>query len=124
MRAYLRQQRANHEEFLEVFRILNGGGNEDVDVNNSTSEEPLLFRGKNLMEVYAGPGCSQFGRDLVKVMFGEEKDSYIMYYLIGKVRNRKGSRESCSEKIRKLFEGKFLITVCLTGFFSNFSIRF
>ena len=69
------EEKANNEEFVRVLSaVLNG---ETPEVENSVSHPEVIWNGKNLMGLYAGPEPSKFGRKLAVEMFGEKETSLL-----------------------------------------------
>ena len=102
MKKLRNEERANNEEFLSVLHVLLTGENENLE--NSDDAEPILWKGENLMSLYAGPEPSKFGRKLGMKMFGEKEFSLLKTHIIGPVRNRKDTRNAVPEDQRKIFE--------------------
>ena len=102
MKKLRNEERANNEEFLSVLHVLLTGENE-IHENNDDGE-PILWKGENLMSLYAGPEPSKFGRKLGMKMFGEKEFSLLKTHIIGPVRNRKDTRSAVPEDQRKIFE--------------------
>ena len=58
----------------------------------------------NLLEIFAGPEPSKFGRKIAVSMFGGRKTSFLKTHIIGPVRNSKETRIPIVEEHRKVFE--------------------
>ena len=102
MKKLRNKERANNEEFLSVLHALLTGENENHE--KSDDGESILWKGENLMSLYAGPEPSKFGRKLGMKMFGEKEFSLLKTHIIGPVRNRKNTRSALPDDQRKIFE--------------------
>ena len=97
------EEKANNEEFVRVLSaVLNG---ETPEVDNSVSHPEVIWNGKNLMGLYAGPEPSKFGRKLAVEMFGEKETSLLK--IIGPLKGRREARTPVQEEARHVFEGLF-----------------
>ena len=99
------EEKANNEEFVRVLSaVLNG---ETPEVDNSVSHPEVIWNGKNLMGLYAGPEPSKFGRKLAVEMFGEKETSLLKSQIIGPLKGRREARTPVPEEARHAFEGLF-----------------
>ena len=108
MKKLRNEERTINEEFLSVLHVLLTGENENHE--NNDDDEPILWKGENLMSLYAGPEPSKFGLNLGMKMFGEKEFSLLKTVVIGSVRNRKDTRSAVPEDQRKIFESNRFLT--------------
>ena len=92
--------KADNAEFFSVVASEMSG--EQLCADNSSNEQ-VMFKGRNLMSIVATSDPSQFGRDLTKAIFGEEKDCALKNYMIGKERCKTNSRPRVDLQLEKLF---------------------
>ena len=96
------EEKANNEGFVRVLSaVLNG---ETPEVDNSVSHPEVIWNGKNLMGLYAGPEPSKFGRKLAVEMFGEKETSLLKTQIIGLLKGRREARTPVPEEARHAFE--------------------
>ena len=94
-------------------------------MDNSASHPEVIWNGKNLMGLYAGPEPSKFGRKLAVEMFGEKETSLLKTQYIGPLKGRREARTPVSEEARHDFEGfSNLITITPFVFFRMFFLRY
>ena len=112
------EEKAINEEFVSVLNAVLNGDTPEVD--NSASHPEVIWNGKNLMGLYAGPEPSKFGCKLAVEMFGEKETSLLKTQIIGPLKSRREARTAVSEEARHAFEGFFnLITITPFVFFSH-----
>ena len=89
-------------------------------MDNSVSQPEVIWNGKNLMGMYAGPEPSKFGRKLAVEMFVEKETSLLKTQTIGLLKGRREARTPVSEEARHAFEGFFNpLTITPFVFLSN-----
>ena len=81
------EEKANNEEMINVLNVVMKGKEPNVD--NVSNHEAIMWNGKNLLELFAGPEPSRFGRQLAVKMWGSRKESLLKTKMIGPVRCRK-----------------------------------
>ena len=67
------EEKANNEEWLRILNSVVKGREPDSD--NSTEHPPIMWGGDNLMEIFAGPEPSKFGRKIAVSLFGGRETS-------------------------------------------------
>ena len=92
--------KADSAEFLSVVASLLS--EEPLSADNSSNEQ-VMFKGRNLMSIVATSDPCQFGRNLAKAIFGEEKDCALINYMIGKERCKTNSRPRVDPQLEKVF---------------------
>ena len=96
------EEKANNEEMINVLNVVMKGKEPNVD--NVSNHEAIMWNGKNLLELFAGPEPSRFGRQLAVEMWGSRKESLLKTKMIGPVRCRKECRTPLDDKNRTVFE--------------------
>ena len=101
-------ERASNLEFLgSVEHFLFG---ESLFVDNNLSTEPVFVNGKDCMQLPAGKEPFEFGRELGKFIFGENRDCQLITHMIGPKRNHSDMRSRVSPDLETAFESLFLIS--------------
>ena len=92
--------KADSTEFLNVVKI--ELSREATRATNSDAE-PVMHKGTNLMTISAGPDLSQFGRELAKAIFGEDKNCLLINFMIGSERSKANARPRVELQLERLF---------------------
>ena len=96
------EEKANNEEWLRILNSVVKGREPDSDI--STEHPPIMWREDNLLEIFAGPEPSKFGRKIAVSMLGGRETSILKTHIIGPVKNRNETRIPIVEEHRKFFE--------------------
>lgn len=110
MNGLLKHFKAEKKEFLSILRAhleVHGSPSLPGGVNNEETEPAIMYKGKNLLAIYAPEMPSLFGRELGRVLFGEGAACELTRTLIGAASNRKEARKACDEVRFNLFKGLF-----------------
>ena len=94
------EMKADNTEFLNVVQSELSG--EAIGANNSDAE-PVMHKGRNLMTLCAGPDPSQFGRELAKAIFGQDKNCFLINFMIGSERCKGNARPRVELQLERLF---------------------
>ena len=94
------EMKADKTEFLNVVQSELSG--EAIRANNSDAEA-LMHKGRNLMTICAGPDPSQFGRELAKAIFGEDKNYFLINFMTGCERSKANARPRIELQLERLF---------------------
>ena len=94
------EMKADNTEFLNVVQSELSG--ETIGANNSDAE-PVMHKGRNLMTLCAGPDPSQFGRELAKAIFGQDKNCLLINFMIGSERSKANARPRVELQLERLF---------------------
>jgi len=98
------ENKANTEEFLNVVTMIECGNLDTSSSNSSSPGDSILHDGENLLELFAGPQPSKFGRVLARKLFGSHQECKLMTESIGKPGPQ---RSPCDVTLRDKFEGLF-----------------
>ena len=107
----LKIRKSEKREFLNIWAAhlkVNVTGSEEP-VNSDEGLRPLMWKNKNLMELYASEKHSVFGRKLGRELFGEGKVCELISLIIGKNSTRENTRSPCYEERYQLFKGQFSV---------------
>ena len=103
----LKIRKLEKREFLNIWAAhlkFNVTGTEEA-VNSDVGLRPLIWKNKNLMELYASEKPSVYGRKLGRELFGEGKVCELLSLIIGKNSTRENTRSPCNEERNQLFKG-------------------
>ena len=87
------EMKADNTEFLNVVQSELSG--EAIGANNSDAEP--------VMTLCAGPDPSQFGRELAKAIFGQDKNCLLINFMIGSERSKANARPRVELQLERLF---------------------
>ena len=108
----LKIRKAEKREFLNILAVhLKVDTSDQQEPCNSSSDPslpPLIYKGFDLMSIYASEKSSIFGRELVRRLFGHGKQCELIRLIIGKQTTRDSCRIPCDEERFKLFKGTFV----------------
>ena len=98
---HLRQElKADNLEFLTIVESELMG--ENVTYNNENLK-PVIYKGRNLMDLVAGSDPCRFGRELAKALFGENENCLLQDYMIGQQRCKIKLRPRIDFALEKMF---------------------
>ena len=105
----LKVRKAEKREFLNIWAAhlnVNTGRTEDPN-NDDTSNCPLMYKGFDLMTLYASEKPSILGRELARRLFGQGEVCELILLILGKKTSRASGRKPCDHERYQLFKGKF-----------------
>ena len=102
LREIRRKEKASNNEFLSTMQHYLTG--EKLVVDNSRSSNAVVVNGFNCMELQAGVEPSKFGRELAKIIFGEEEKCQLISHMIGHGRNLIEMRPRVDLELELAFE--------------------
>ena len=102
----LKIRKAEKRQFLNIWSAhlkVNTSGTEVP--NNAENSAPLMYKGFDLVTLYAPEKPSILGRELGRRLFGEGEKCELILLIIGKKTSRATGRKPCDDTRYQLFKG-------------------